>query len=87
MTYDEGLMLVNTTGHHAQEHVYQQLYDKATWIFSSSYAEDEDIYHFSSCWMDPSQAQKESTQVPISRESNSPTQNKPNNLNSAPKGC
>jgi hypothetical protein len=33
VTYDEGFTSVNTTGHPDQETIFQQLYEKATWIF------------------------------------------------------
>jgi hypothetical protein len=53
VTYDESFTSVNISGHPDQDKLFQQLYEKATWIFQSKYDDDEALYYFSSFWTDP----------------------------------
>jgi hypothetical protein len=61
VTYDEGFTSVNTTAHPDHDAFFQQLYEKAAWVFQSKYDDDEALHYFSSFWTDPPPVSKLTT--------------------------
>ncbi len=56
VTYDEGFTLVCSmaaTNPADRDVLLLKLYEKATWLFKSPYSANNNIYDFSSFWMDP----------------------------------
>jgi hypothetical protein len=54
MVYGEGFQSLVTHDSTASEKIYMDLYNSASWLHSSPYADAMEEYHYDSFWMTPS---------------------------------